>query len=131
MHRRCVHALPHALAFAAATAVSGCAGNLPRLCLNPHDVGHWSPMAAPPEAASALEDMAKASPHGFSGQPIQPHRHSYWYSDAEGEVLLCHQEPGASDYCFSETWIFVQRDGQWRIRDASWNLHRIEDDPGA
>jgi len=122
MNPRTVHASLQTIALAAATAASGCAGNLPRLCLKQQDVGRWAPMAKPPEGASTLEDMAKASPHGFSGQPIQPHRHSYWYSDAEEEVLLCHQDPGASDYCFSETWIFVQHDGEWRIRDASWNM---------
>lgn len=122
MNLRIARALLQTTVIAMAAAVCGCAGNLPRLCLNPHDVGRWSPMATPPEAASAMEDLAKAAPPGFSGQPIMPHRHSYWYSDAEGEVLLCHQQPGASDYCFSETWIFAQRDGRWRITGASWNL---------
>lgn len=102
--------------------IAGCAGNLPRLCLRPDQQTRWSALPAPPEAASKLESMAKAAPPGFAGQPIAQHTHSYWYGDAHGGVLLCHQIPGSSDYCFSEVWIFARRDDQWRIEGSAWNM---------
>jgi len=123
MNLRIARALLQTTVITMAAASCGCAGNLPRLCLNPHDAGRWSPLAAAPDAASTLENLARAAPPGLRGQPITPHMHSYWYSDADGEVLLCHQRPGASDYCFSEVWIFARGEGeQWQLKESSWNM---------
>jgi hypothetical protein len=49
MNLRIARALLQTTVITMAAASCGCAGNLPRLCLNPHDAGRWSPLAAAPD----------------------------------------------------------------------------------
>ena len=102
--------------------LSGCAGNPPRLCLREGDEISWSPLSSLPKEAAKLERLALASPPAFSGTSFVKGMRSYWHGGSGGKILLCHQTPGANDFCFSEVWVFSPLEEQWRIEDSQWNL---------